>query len=204
MNPRHGAPKPKRGGGDGSWQIRMKRGFTLMEMMVTVVIVAILAGAALLCFPYTTGTSRYTRTIGLIKMLHDGCYQYKTYDIVGHRFPEHAGGNSSVLHLRLGIRVPFRKGPRSSGCADEVRPPIVAFTPGMLEGTPSNTNPNPPRNIVDRWKRPIVYEAYPGARYAQARRIPAAQANDVFSIWSRGSDGNDEFGAGDDVSNWQR
>ncbi len=74
----------------------------------------------------------------------------------------------------------------------------------MREGIPPDTGTTTPKNIIDAWKQVIKYQSYPGALYAGAMGIPAAQANEYFSIWSPARNGIDESGAGDDISNWER
>lgn len=184
--------------------LRKRGGFTLVEMLVVITIIIILLALFGSLLMYVMDRSRYTKSIGIIKMLHDGCYQYKTFDIVGQKFPEYAAGNSTVLHLRLGKKTFFCKRIDSAGNMLEERPPIIAFNPGMLEGNPTNTDPTVPKNVVDAWKQPIKYQAYPGTFYANAMGMPAAQVNDVFSIWGKGRNGTDQSGGGDDISNWER
>lgn len=154
------------------------------------VILAIIVSVITIMFVRTARRSCHTRTVATLRLLHEGCHQYRMMDVEGDRFPEYDGGSSRVLHRRLG--------------GGDGRAPIVEFSPSMIEGQPAGLEPNPAREIVDGWGRPIFYEAYPGHLYAQATGRQASEANEVFSLWSRGPDGEDNNGWDDDLTNWQR
>lgn len=186
----------------------MRPKFTLSQLIVVAALIVIVISAGAVLSGWCCDRSRTTRTISLIKTLHDGCLQYRSLEMFK-KYPEYEGGSSKPLHRQLGSPTWICKILVLSGGPPEAnRPPIVNFNPGWLEGAPMNTDPNAcgAREIVDAWKRPIRYEAYPGARYAVAMDISAKNARDYVSIWSLGPNGCDDWGdpASDDLGNWDR
>lgn len=193
---------------------RRAEGFTLVEMLVVIAIIMILLALFGSLLIFVVDRSRNTKTIGLIKTLHDGCAQYRSLEMFK-KYPENAAGNSNTLHFHLGAPMWVVKQwvSGAAGPMMEQRPPIVFFNPGWLEGQPTNTDPGvaigTAKNVVDAWKHVIKYEAYPGTKYCTAMGIALAGNNgdNYVSIWSLGIDNVDQTGGtgtSDDITNWER
>jgi general secretion pathway protein G len=159
---------------------RREGGYSLIELLVVITILAILAALLMTLVRGAIERSKVAATLGMIRVLDAACSDYRT--IWGSCPP---GGSSSNLHACLG-------GHRFAVvCADpmtvQVYPPLVAFKREWLGSSAASTLPEPPLPVRDAWGKVVLY-ANPGT--VHPRHV------DIWSV------GRDDADAVDDVGNW--
>lgn len=160
-----------------------KAGFTLVELLIVIVILSLLMTITVSIVVGVIDRARVSRTKSLVQMIHHACVQYR--DDFG-LFPH--GDSSKDLHLYLGRTRTTVLSYRQDGAPMTMqKPPYLEFKKDMLEGDPSSTYPDPPREIIDAWQRPLHYRN-PGVRNPKA-----------VDVWSDGPETDSEE---DDIGNW--
>ena len=83
-----------------------RRGFTLVEMLVVLVILAILMAIVGALIVDVVNRARGARTVAMIRVLHEGCERYRSED-ASRAYPGPGGDNSvdssKVLYATLGF-----------------------------------------------------------------------------------------------------
>lgn len=161
---------------------RQRTGFTLIELMVVIVIIAILMSIAIAVVQGVVSRARTTRTEGLITMLSEACNRYKQdFDV----YPP--GQDSVALHQALGSPRIVIVTRMQEGNITTKKGPYIEFRAGMLEKGAPSLQPPPPSAIVDAWDQPI--------RYAR----PGMHNKKTVDIWSEGPKKDKQE---DDITNW--
>ena len=182
-------PGRKGGGGLATCEVELEtRGFTLIELMVVITIIAILLVTVGTVMTNVVERGRYARALSTVQLLDKGCDEYKmdyrTYP------PAQPYEGSQNLHYYLGRRRIVVKQFRQDGNhVIQEKPPLLEFKRDMLDASARGTEPDPPAFVIDVWGRRIQY-ANPGANNKKG-----------VDIWSLGGDEKDPE---DDVSNWTR
>jgi len=164
---------------------RVRRGFTLVEMLVVISIILLLCALVVVLIKGSIDRSKNAKSKSLIEMLDKACSDYRVDFGV---FPP--GPGSQNLHLALGsprtmVTAHNVSGPNIS----TLKPPYIEFRRDMLPLTATSTSPTPPQVIVDAWERDVQY-INPGLNNTKA-----------VDIWSIGKDAADPL---DDIANWIR
>lgn len=178
---------------------RKSRGFTLIEVLVVITIIAILASLLVVLIASVIHNARYERTMALIEKLDMAC---GVYHVDFHVYPDDLGSSSSKgLHLHLGTI--WYKGTQVDNDGTvllrEVQKPFVEFRSGELMGNPVDTVPSGVGDaveIVDSWGNGLVYNS----------SFPSVNT-ESFDLSSNGKDGvlgDPADNYGDDVVNWQK
>lgn len=178
-------------------------GFTLVEMVLVITIIAILLVLSAVGLAEVLATARDVRTVTLIRILHEGCEAYRLED-PGRNYPGPGGDNGAdstkVIHRLLGS-------PRSVARQINIlaqEPALVSFHRNWLEGPPPNTDPGASGvRIVDVRQTPLRYHASAsGHLTATIQSHPPAEC---VTLHSAGRDGVfDPAGGTDDIGNWER
>jgi prepilin-type N-terminal cleavage/methylation domain-containing protein len=157
-------------------------GFTLIELMVVIVIIAILMSIAIAVVQGIVSRARTTRTEGLVRMLSEACNLYKQ------DFDQYPPGQDSVaLHQALGSPRIVILSRMQEGNITSRKGPYIEFRAGMLEKGAPSLQPPPPSAIVDAWDNPIHY------------RSKGQHNKKGVDIWSEGPKKDKQE---DDVTNW--
>ena len=172
-----------------------KRGFTLVEMLVVITIIALLVSLLVVLITSIIDKARYAKTAATVKLLDEAC---KTYHVDFGMYPPNDQSDSRCLHQHLGIprKIQTVKSEMGGGLYTN-KPPIVEFQADMLQESKSTPDPlRSPVPIVDAFNNVIRYKN-PGT-YNRGR----------FDIWSPGKNGKDEYNESaqdyDDVTNWAK
>jgi prepilin-type N-terminal cleavage/methylation domain-containing protein len=161
---------------------RRSRGFTLIELMVVIVIIAILMSIAIAVVQGIVSRARTTRTEGLVRMLSEACNLYKQ------DFDQYPPGQDSVaLHQALGSPRIIIMTRMQEGNITSKKGPYIEFRAGMLEKGAPSLQPPPPSAIVDAWDNPIHYLR------------PGRHNKKGVDIWSIGPHKDKPE---DDITNW--
>jgi len=164
-------------------------GFTLVELIIVIAIILILAAMLVVAVATITTKAQYAKTEAVVKLLDDGCKNYKVEFGV---FPPNDKGDSRCLHLYLGservVVLDTAVGVKTT------KPPLIQFKTDQLRATAGPPDVKNPVTPVDAWDEPI--------RYAN----PGRQVKNGVDIWSAGKNGRDELDPAnkdfDDVCNW--
>jgi prepilin-type N-terminal cleavage/methylation domain-containing protein len=160
-----------------------RRGFTLIELMVVIVIIAILMSIAVAIVSGIVTRARVATTEGLVKMLSESCKLYRQdFDV----YPP--GNDSKALHMALGSPRRISMVKMQDGNIYTTKPPLIEFRAGQLEKGAPALQPPPPSAIVDAWDQEIHY-ANPGKHNKKPE----------VDIWS---DGPKKEKDEDDITNW--
>lgn len=165
--------------------MRQRRGFTLIEVLVVTIIIAILATALVTLIAGVIERTKVDKTAAMVKALSSGCETYHS------RFKEYPPTSpytgSQNLHYYLAsafdvletVDPPTRK---------RMKPILPDFRHDWLEGQPSSNDPATvgPRNVIDAWGVVVTYQR-PGP------------GNLGYLIRSNGPD--KVSGGGDDIDN---
>jgi prepilin-type N-terminal cleavage/methylation domain-containing protein len=159
--------------------MRDKKGFTLIELLVVITVILILMSLLAVFLKGVTNRARYKKTEAIISTLKMACERYKT-ELGGYPSATVPFAGSMNLHFCLGREWYERKGvDNNGGGISSKKQPFVEFKADWLEGTPSNTYPNPPRALMDAWERIITYSnPNPSTPTLPSFRI-VSQGNDV-------------------------
>ncbi len=163
--------------------MRTRTAFTLVELLVVIVIIAILAASLVVLIKGMIERGRQASTKAMIETLSTACSAYKTE--FGLYPPTSPYSGSQSLHFHLGAP---HLAEIQTGITSERRP-FVEFRRGWLDATAASTLPPPPATVIDAWNQPIHYQN-PGTNNPKG-----------VDIWS---DGRDPADAGDDLANWLR
>jgi general secretion pathway protein G len=157
-------------------------GFTLVEMLVVIVIIAILMGVAIAIVSGVVRRAQMTRTEVLVRTLTTACEDYRQdFD----QYPP--GQGSKALHQALGsprIVILVRE---VDGHIYTRKGPLIEFRLGQLEKGAPTAQPPPASAIIDAWDNEI--------RYVR----PGVHNKKGVDIWS---DGPDKDKKEDDCTNW--
>ena len=157
-------------------------GFTLIEMLVVIVIIAILASIALAIVSGIMTRTRATRTEGLIKLLSSACDNY------WNDFKKYPPGQGSrALHQGLGSPRRLAMIQDDAGTIYRTMPPLIEFRAGQLERGAPSLMPPPASAIIDAWDQEIQY------------LNPGVNRKKAVDIWSDGPKNNTRE---DDIGNW--
>jgi general secretion pathway protein G len=164
-------------------------GFTLVELIIVIAIILILAAMLVVAVTTITTKAQYAKTEAIVKLLDDGCRNYKVEFGV---FPPNDKGDSRCLHAYLGAeRVMILD---TAVGVKTTKKPLIDFKTDQLKMTAGPPDPKNPVTPVDAWDEPI--------RYAN----PGRQVKGGVDIWSAGKNGKDELDPAnkdfDDVCNW--
>ena len=95
--------------------------------------------------------AKYTKTVGLIRVLHEGCERYRNEDL-SRVYPQpgtNGPGSTKTLHYYLGRPRQIYK---QIGMPPVEEAPIIAFRREWLKGPPATTDPG-------AGKRPASFSA---------------------------------------------
>jgi prepilin-type N-terminal cleavage/methylation domain-containing protein len=163
--------------------MKNSRGFTLVELLVVIVIIAILAASLVVLVRGMVERGRQASTKAMIETLSTACAAYRTE--FGLWPPTSPWPGSQSLHFHLG--APYLAEIQAG--ISSPRPPLAEFRRLWLDASAPGTLPPPPATVIDAWSQPIHYQN-PGTNNPKG-----------VDIWS---DGRDPGDAGDDLSNWIR
>lgn len=168
-----------------------RRGFTLVEMIIVIAVILILVSLMVGLIVVITDKAYYTKTEAVIKMLDDGCKNYKAEFNV---YPPNDKGDSRCLHHYLGKeRVKLLD--RDSGIKTK-KPPIIEFKADMLDAGKVVPDPSNPVPVIDAWGQKVQYKS------------PGQWNKKHVDLWSSGKNGADELDPShkdfDDVVNWMK
>jgi len=171
-----------------------RRGFTLVEMLIVICIIALLMALLVVLIKGVIDRSKNAKSKSLIETLHQGCMAYNT-DFG--QFPQ-PYSTSATLHQRLGSTRFMPTGFSSSGVTStSPKSPYIEFKKDWLPQTATTTAPTPPQPLYDAWERVLHYEA-------GTNHMPGGadhSNNKSVDIWSEGKDFVDPL---DDLTNWVR
>jgi prepilin-type N-terminal cleavage/methylation domain-containing protein len=159
------------------------RGFTLVEMLVVIAIIAILAGLSLAALSYARRTANERATTATILLLQQAIERYES-DF--HDFPSSEGDVTGILgaeNLWRCLNTDKKEGPYLKS--------------GDVRTCDSNRNGDP--EPCDAWNRPIIYIHHRDYQ----NRNPQKR---TFRLISAGIGGEFESGAPgtDDLCNWNK
>ncbi len=171
---------------------RMRKGFTLVELLVVIVIIMILAALLVVLISGVVERARYAKTAAVIKMLDKGCQDYR---IDFGMYPPNDKGDSRCFHYYLGRERLVKTQEVEAGPELKKKlPPLIEFGLDMLQTGAGPANPDRPCPIIDAWGNLVRY------------KNPGFYNKKGVDIWSPGRNGADELdpmsGNFDDVSNW--
>lgn len=174
--------------------MKRNKGFTLIEMLVVISIITLLAALLVVLIKGVMDRARNGKTHALVRSLDQMCHAYKVdYNVFPPASP-YAG--SANLHFYLGRNrtIVTQHNNDGSPAISVQRKPYTDFTRDQLIGSPANTYPNPPVQLMDAYGFSIQY-INPGLK------IPTG-----VDIWSMGKDGITNAAAAitDDIGNWIR
>lgn len=183
---------------------RAETGFTLIELLVVIIIISILMTIVGSIVAEVIARAKYTRTIGLIRVLHEACETYKEED-ASRKYPSPGGDNGAtstkILHERLGED---RQYAAQVGMEEVTKKPLVSFDIAWLDGPPGDTDPTGGGDvIVDAWGEPMHYNTADNNLYETIKGLTLPDG-DSFAIQSSGHDlVFDTAGKEDDAGNWE-
>lgn len=160
-------------------------GFTLIEILVVISIISILLGIGITAYGSIIEKSRHNGTVDLINALSLACANYKASL---QKYPPMTYESSKSLHYYLGqvLEVPMGYGDDSLPLPKKKVGPFFEFKMSMLEGSPKTVQPNPPRFVLDLWRRRVDY------------RNPGVKHTETIDIVSKGAEVADPA---DDIMN---
>lgn len=175
-----------------------RRGFTLVEMLVVLVILAILMAVIGALIVDVLNRARGARTVAMVRVLHEGVERYRSED-ASRAYPGPGGDNSTdsskVLYATLGFPYLAASG---TGIEPVQKPAMATFDPSWLE-TPGAAE----SRVIDPWGTPIRYHISNGPHlYAT---ITGSPPGECATIVSAGYDLMfDAAGDVNDIGNWER
>jgi prepilin-type N-terminal cleavage/methylation domain-containing protein len=183
---------------------RNTAGFTLIEMLVVIVILSILLTIIGAIISEVMARARYTKTLGIINTLAQGCEQYRSED-TSRAYPGPGGDNtassSKVLHYCLG-RVRDHK---MIGVQASKAKPFIQFKMEWLDTTATTTDPGTSitsaKLVTDGWKVPLYYNTADDNLFEVKRKL-SLPAGESFAIQSAGADMSHSL-TDDNVGNWE-
>ncbi len=164
------------------------RGFTLIELMVVITIIAILLVTVGTVMSNVIERGRAANATSLIQILNKGCDEYRMdYRAYPPGTPYEGSQN---LHYYLGRpRIVVKQFRQDGNHVIQTKPPAVEFKRAWLDASAKGTEPDPPAFVVDVWGRRVQY-ANPGTNNKKG-----------VDVWSLGGDDKDPE---DDITNWTR
>ncbi len=209
---------------------RPRRGFTLLELLIVILILSILMGITVVGVSHFIGKGKEAKTRVLIDQLTRAVEAYHDSEAGGGDYPptslrERGAGTNGVnegvesllAHLMSRRGGPFVEDLKESDYGNTDNDTITGWDPQWIFGD------SRAREIVDAWGNPLVYfhwrdYEHPSSymtryklrnkRYVNAR--PARDRNKTwpryrkFMIWSMGPDGGNKDGHGDGPCNWRQ
>lgn len=183
-----------------------RHGFTLVEMLVVIIIIAILMGIVGAIIVEVINRAKYTKTVGLIQVLNQGCERYRNED-PSRKYPgpgNNAADSTKALHFYLGSE---RNVVKQVGMEPVKESPIVFFKREFLLGPPPNSDPGTSVAnsvpIVDGWKVEMRYNTADNNLW-ETKTGSSVGPDESIAIQSAGADGVFDTGGGvDDAGNWE-
>lgn len=181
-------------------------GFTLIEMLVVIIILSILMSIIGAIIVDVLNRAKYTKTVGLIRLLHEGCERYRNEDL-SRKYPgpgNNAADSTKPIHFYLGSpRTVYKQ----IGMAPVQEGPIVLFKREFLKGPPNDSAPGAnvaaSDAIVDGWKIEMRYNTADNNLFETKSGV-AFGPDESFAIQCAGADNVfNAAGGGDDAGNWE-
>ena len=182
-------------------------GFTLIEMLVVIVILTILMTIVGAIIVEVINRAKYTKSVGLIRMLHESCERYRNEDF-SRKYPgpgNNAADSTKALHYYLGSD---RNVIKQVGMAPVEEKPMVVFKREFLKGAPMDTDPGTSvataNALVDGWKNEMRYNTADNNLFETKTGANYLGPDESVAIQIAGADGVfDAGGGGDDAGNWE-
>ena len=168
---------------------KSKSGFTIVEIFIVLSIMAVLSSLLITGAMFARQKQKNAKTYVLLDSIAAALEMYKS------DFGEYPPDDSS-LHFYLGGR--FHKGVSPVNSTINAGPYIVYDThdlgapTGPLKDIDADGGGETIYEVIDGWGNAIHYES------------DDLNRNNLnsYDLWSNGSNGVDENGAGDDINNW--
>ncbi|OHB74311.1 MAG: hypothetical protein A2Z34_07460 [Planctomycetes bacterium RBG_16_59_8] len=164
----------------------MKKGFTLVEMLVVIAVISILMAFLIVLVPWTRIQSEVEKTKALIKKLESGIDRYRNvYRLYP---PSLADGSSRALQYCLGAELEETTSYHGGGgTSKKKKPPLLDFDATELKGGnlvfPTTIDEAVP--VIDAWGQNITYRN-PGIDH----RPTGSDNSKYVDIVSAGVDGD--------------
>ena len=160
-----------------------RRGFTLIEMLVVVLIITVLAGLLIPAIVMAKKNAQKADTVAIISSTAAALNQYR---LLNGAYPT----TTSPVVPTAGAAVPVAA--LASVDADSFGANGAHITNGAVR---------------DPWGNPIMYRSFEEYPYGTGTVPPMDSAtppnSDSYQLWSHGPNGIDERGEGDDITNWK-
>lgn len=164
---------------------RKRQGFTIIEMLAVIVVIAILVGGLAMIIPGIIERGKIDETEMFIKTLSEACKVYKRECFTWP--PNNVGGSSRSLHYYLS-RTRNVAGSTQVNVKPRTADPYVVFKQAHVEGggplVPNSTGEA--KELMDLWLKPLLYTP-----------PSPATSNNPVTIKSSGKD--ESMGTVDDI-----
>jgi len=187
--------------------------FTLVELLVVIAVIVILMGMLFPAISIVKGHAKKAKVRALISQVAGGLEAFRNVNSI---YPESTSKKTPVNTSDPFLDA-FATGSGSSMTVipasavtlanwDKVNTELVEHLESVTrEPFPSQSMVG--TNLVDGWGKPLRYR--PARFYPFIGTSPLIDSDkpprpDGYQLWSVGPNGNDEFGAGDDLTEWAR
>jgi len=185
--------------------LALKRGFTLIEMIITITIITFLMGTLVVAFTGVRKRALKSKTVAQLEAIDAAMSQYYMYF---HRYPpdshaagtdlEDVSGSECIVYY---LRTAFKLGENMPGTSTKPSMdagPFLEFDKAHIKDDAADGAGDTYDSIIDPYGNVWRYDHKP-----EPADFPQSSINvHSYNLWSHGVDGQDDLGDDDDIANW--